>query len=138
MKVLFACRLVERANIPVMYLLTHAAERVTGLLQSFFLVLIVDKLYVAIKELENFDTAIAHDGSVLQLETYAITAEHYFIEAGSVYHVLKVEKADVYRLPYLKAMDLDLVSGKSVGIIGLGRIGSAIAKRMETLGCPIR
>ncbi|GJV98943.1 hydroxyphenylpyruvate reductase-like protein [Tanacetum coccineum] len=134
MKVLFACRLVERANIPVIYLLTDAADRVTGLLQSFFLVLIVDKLYVTIKELENFDTAIAHDGSVLQLETYAITAEHYFIEAGSVY----VEKADVYRLPYLKAMDLDLVSGKSVGIIGLGRIGSAIAKRMEAFGCPIR
>lgn len=29
------------------------------------------------------------------------------------------------------------VSGKSVGIIGLGRIGSAIAKRMEAFGCPI-
>ncbi|CAK9185690.1 unnamed protein product [Ilex paraguariensis] len=28
-------------------------------------------------------------------------------------------------------------SGKSVGIIGLGRIGSAIAKRAEAFGCPI-
>ncbi|KAF5957030.1 hypothetical protein HYC85_004255 [Camellia sinensis] len=30
-----------------------------------------------------------------------------------------------------------LFSGKSVGIIGLGRIGSAIAKRAEAFGCPI-
>ncbi|PWA98331.1 D-isomer specific 2-hydroxyacid dehydrogenase, catalytic domain-containing protein [Artemisia annua] len=29
------------------------------------------------------------------------------------------------------------VSGKSVGIIGLGRIGTAIAQRMEAFGCPI-
>ncbi|OWM76486.1 hydroxyphenylpyruvate reductase-like [Punica granatum] len=29
------------------------------------------------------------------------------------------------------------VSGKPVGIIGLGRIGSAIAKRAEAFGCPI-
>lgn len=29
------------------------------------------------------------------------------------------------------------VSGKSVGIIGLGRIGSAIAKRLEAFGSPI-
>ncbi|KAF8400801.1 hypothetical protein HHK36_014103 [Tetracentron sinense] len=28
-------------------------------------------------------------------------------------------------------------SGKSVGIVGLGRIGSAIAKRAEAFGCPI-
>lgn len=28
-------------------------------------------------------------------------------------------------------------SGKSVGIIGLGRIGSAIAKRAEGFGCPV-
>lgn len=28
-------------------------------------------------------------------------------------------------------------SGKSVGIIGLGRIGSAIAKRVEAFNCPI-
>lgn len=28
-------------------------------------------------------------------------------------------------------------SGKSVGIVGLGRIGSAIAKRAESFGCPI-
>lgn len=28
-------------------------------------------------------------------------------------------------------------SGKSVGIIGLGRIGSAIAKRAKAFGCPI-
>ncbi|XVE52085.1 hypothetical protein DITRI_Ditri02bG0092800 [Diplodiscus trichospermus] len=28
-------------------------------------------------------------------------------------------------------------SGKSVGIVGLGRIGSAIAKRAEVFGCPI-
>lgn len=28
-------------------------------------------------------------------------------------------------------------NGKSVGIIGLGRIGSAIAKRAEAFGCPI-
>nr|GFA02448.1 hydroxyphenylpyruvate reductase-like [Tanacetum cinerariifolium] len=39
-----------------------------------------------------------------------------------------------------KNMDFGLttkVGGKSVGIIGLGRIGSAIAKRMEAFGCPI-
>ncbi|KAH9602297.1 hypothetical protein KSS87_014866 [Heliosperma pusillum] len=30
-----------------------------------------------------------------------------------------------------------LFSGKSVGILGLGRIGSAIAKRAEAFGCPI-
>nr|GEV14210.1 soluble inorganic pyrophosphatase 1 [Tanacetum cinerariifolium] len=30
------------------------------------------------------------------------------------------------------------VSGKSIGIIGLGKINSAIAKRMEAFGCPIR
>lgn len=29
------------------------------------------------------------------------------------------------------------LSGKAVGIIGLGRIGSAIAKRVEAFGCPI-
>lgn len=29
------------------------------------------------------------------------------------------------------------MSGKSVGIVGLGRIGSAIAKRAEAFGCPI-
>ncbi|KAF8407056.1 hypothetical protein HHK36_006181 [Tetracentron sinense] len=30
-----------------------------------------------------------------------------------------------------------LFSGKTVGIVGLGRIGSAIAKRAEAFGCPI-
>nr|XP_043616660.1 glyoxylate/hydroxypyruvate/pyruvate reductase 2KGR-like [Erigeron canadensis]XP_043616662.1 glyoxylate/hydroxypyruvate/pyruvate reductase 2KGR-like [Erigeron canadensis]XP_043616663.1 glyoxylate/hydroxypyruvate/pyruvate reductase 2KGR-like [Erigeron canadensis] len=39
-----------------------------------------------------------------------------------------------------KQRDFELttkVSGKLVGIIGLGRIGSAIAKRLEAFGCPI-
>ncbi|XP_059285918.1 uncharacterized protein LOC132039457 [Lycium ferocissimum] len=39
-----------------------------------------------------------------------------------------------------KNQDFELTtkfSGKSVGIIGLGRIGSAIAKRAEAFGCPI-
>ncbi|KAL3511783.1 hypothetical protein ACH5RR_024500 [Cinchona calisaya] len=40
----------------------------------------------------------------------------------------------------LKKCDFKLTmkfSGKSVGIVGLGRIGSAIAKRAEAFGCPI-
>lgn len=38
---------------------------------------------------------------------------------------------------YLICCFLFQFSGKSVGIVGLGRIGTAIAKRVEAFGCPI-
>ncbi|KAI3521598.1 hypothetical protein L1887_11069 [Cichorium endivia] len=53
----------------------------------------------------------------------------------------RISAADQYvRNGSWKQRDFKLttkVSGKPVGILGLGRIGSAIAKRLEGFGCPI-
>ncbi|KAK1422473.1 hypothetical protein QVD17_25614 [Tagetes erecta] len=55
--------------------------------------------------------------------------------------VRRICTADLYvRNGLWKQGDFELttkVSGKRVGIIGLGRIGSAIAKRLEAFDCPI-
>lgn len=45
-------------------------------------------------------------------------------------------KSEALRLCFLSAFRFQF-SGQSIGIVGLGRIGSAIAKRAEAFGCPI-
>nr|GEX06136.1 soluble inorganic pyrophosphatase 4 [Tanacetum cinerariifolium] len=50
----------------------------------------------------------------------------------------KNENKEVAVNDFLPAAEAIEVSGKSIGIIGLERIGLAIAKRMEAFGCPIR
>lgn len=50
---------------------------------------------------------------------------------------LKISNASVNTFLIFAFGFLFQFSGKSVGIVGLGRIGAAIAKRAEAFGCPI-